>query len=110
MLEVLLITHDFPFPVKYGGQVYTGNIAMELARHPDVNLTCFCFANEDEAGGLPRVQEAYGATWNKYRTPKPSRLRQAFSRYPNLSVKARSKTFEKAIVDEIRGRRVDVVM
>lgn len=81
-LKVLFLTHDYPFPVTYGGAVYTGNVIKEwsqLASRFDV----ICFRKDSSK---PELWQEAGIGWHTFPVPPaPSIVRQVATFQPRIA-------------------------
>lgn len=102
-MKILFVTFDIPFPVRYGGQVYTGNIIRELAAREDVELTVACFGKLDDAF-------KYGARWITHTPPKVGILKQIFTRLPVIARRYKSSDFERSVLKEATSGAYDLIV
>lgn len=105
-MKILFATHDYPFPVTYGGQVYSGNVIRELAKLTDLRIVC-------QHPGLSGAEhmEAEGAHWIRVPLPKPpSRPAQLFSSLPVLAGRHVAASFWDAIEEELITHTPDVLI
>lgn len=105
-LRILFATHDYPFPVTYGGQVYSGNIIRELARIADVSVHCL----HPGIAGVERF-EAEGARWTRGPLPPvPGKPAQLLSSLPVLAIKHVDAAYWQRIADELTATEPDVLI
>ncbi len=99
-VRVLFVTHDYPFPVRYGGQVYTGNVLVELAGNPDVALRVISFDTRSDA---PNSATVLAVPWEFVPKPRPPKIRLIASTLPTIAIRNRSSEFRdrlKKLLDE----------
>lgn len=105
-MRILFATHDYPFPVTYGGQVYTGNVIRELARLAELSVHCL----HPGIGGVERF-EAEGARWTRTPLPRaPSRPALLLSGLPSLAAKHVEQRYWELIADELAVAAPDVLI
>ncbi len=97
-MRILFATHDYPFPITYGGQVYSGNVVRNLAKQAD-DLGVVCFHP-----GIAEVErfEAEGARWTRVPLRKPpGRPMLLLSPLPALAAKHVDERYWALIADEL---------
>lgn len=105
-LRVLFLTYDYPFPSKYGGHMYTGNLAIGMAATVD-RFLALTF-QEGAAGRFETKIES--SEWVCHPKPPRSRFQQVFSRYPSVAVDYRSKAYRQEFLNSLKSLAPDVII
>ena len=105
-MKVLFLTYDHPFPIKYGGHVYTGNVARGIASRVEAFEA---MAYRDDVTE-PTVRTDEAADWTLFPKQKKSRLRQALSRLPVLAIDHKSRPFGDEVARKLDAMQPDVIV
>jgi glycosyltransferase involved in cell wall biosynthesis len=105
-VKILFATQDYPFPVNYGGRVYSGNVIRELARMGELSVHCLHPGIAD----VERFVE-HDAHWTRTPLPKPpSKLAMLASRYPSLTSKHVVGSYWTKIAEELVETKPDILV
>ena len=105
-MKVLFLTYDHPFPIKYGGHVYTGNVARGMASRVEA-FEAMAY-REDVTEQEVRSDDA--ADWTLFPKRKRSRLRQALSRLPVLAIDHKTRPFGEEVARKLDTLQPDVIV
>lgn len=92
-MKVLFLTHEIPFPVRSGGQMYTANVIQWLALRSDVDLTVLAVGNSCQLEDVPP-----GANWSLFAAPRGSGVwRGLLGRYPRSTAATMSPAYRRGL-------------
>lgn len=110
-MNILMLTPYLPYPLVSGGQIRTYNLLKNL--HGKHNITLFCFIRKEEERQYISKLEPYCADIKVFkRRPVWSLqniVKSQFSLNPLLMTMYRSRELEKAIQQELKTGKYDVI-
>lgn len=105
-MKVLFLTHESPFPVRSGGQMYTANVIQWLASRGDVELTVLALGTNSQLDDVSAL-----ANWHLFAAPKGSGIwRGLFGRYPRSTAATMSRAYRRHLRGLLGGQAWDAIV